>query len=71
MEVNQDTPASVVAMSMVSNPGMLSIFLSQVVRDDEKGLVYLDTVTISIGRMVIGSTEPKEGPTIEDMTDQQ
>ena len=38
-------------------------------RDDEKGLVYLDTVMMSIGWMVIGSTEPKEGLTIEDVMD--
>ena len=71
MEVDQDTPASVVTMGMVLSPGMSSICSSRVVRDDEKGLVYLDTVTMSIGRMVIGSEESKEGPTIEDMTDQQ
>ena len=71
VEVDQDTPASVVTMGMVSNPGMSSICSSWVVRDDEKGLVYLDTVTTSIGRMVIGTTELKEGPTIEDVMDQQ
>ena len=34
------------------------------------GLVYLDTVMASIGRMVLGSSEPTEGPAIEDITDQ-
>ena len=56
MEVDRDTPASAVTLGMVSNPGMSSICSSQVVRDDEKGLVYLYTVTTSIGWMVIGST---------------
>ena len=69
VEVDQDTPASVVTLGAVSDPGMSSVCSSQVVRDDEKGLVYLDTVMMSIGRMGIGSTEPKEGLTIEDVTD--
>ena len=49
---------------------MSSVSSSQVVKDDKMGLVYLDTITMSIGRMVIGSTETREGPTIEDVTDQ-
>ena len=63
-------PVSMMAMGMVSNPGMSSISSSWVVKDDETGLVYLDTIAASIGRMVIGSTETREGPTIEDMTGQ-
>ena len=63
-------PVSAMAVGMVLNPGMSSISSSQVVKDDEMGLVYLDTVTTSIGRMVIGSKETREGPTIEDVIDQ-
>ena len=58
------------SIGMVSNPGMLRVCSSQVVKDYEMGLVYLHTVTMSIGRMVIGSMESNEGPTIEDVTDQ-
>ena len=70
VEVDQNIPVSMMAMGMVSNPGMSSISSSRVVKDDEMGLVYLDTVTMSIGRMVIGSMETRESPTIEDVTDQ-
>ena len=70
MEVDQDTPEGMMSMGMVLNPGMLSICSSQVVKNDEAGLVYLDTVMMSIGRMVIGSMESNEGPTIEDVKDQ-
>ena len=70
VEVDQDMPVGTMSIGMVLNPSMLSICSSQVVKDDETGLVYLDTVTTSIGRMIIGSTESNEGPTIEDMTDQ-
>ena len=55
---------------MVSNPDLSSISSSWVVKDDTTGLVYLDTITTSIGRMVLGSMESSEGPTIEDTTDQ-
>ena len=70
VEVDQNTPVSAMAVGMGSNPGMSSISSSRVVKDDEMGLVYLHTITTSIGRMVIGSTETREGPTIEDVTDQ-
>ena len=63
-------PVSAMAMGMVSNPGMSSISSSRVVKDDKMDLVYLDTITTSIERIVIGSMETREGPTIEDMTDQ-
>ena len=58
------------SIGMVSNPCLSSISSSWVVKDDTMGLVYLDTVTTSIGRMVLGSSEPSEGPVIEDITDQ-
>ena len=70
MEVDQNTPVSVMVMGMVLNPGMSSVSSSRVVKDYEMGLVYLDTMMTSIERMVIGSKESREGPTIEDMTDQ-
>ena len=70
VEVDQNLPVSMMAVGMVSNPGMSSISLSQVVKDDETGLVYLDMIAVSIGRMVIGSMETRECQTIEDVTDQ-
>ena len=47
-----------------------SMSASRVVWDDSTGSIYLDTITTSIGRMVLGSMESSEGPTIEDITDQ-
>ena len=40
-------PVSAMAMGMVMNPAC-ERFLSRVVKDDEMGLVYLDTITTSI-----------------------
>ena len=48
-----------------------SINAGRVVQDDSTGAVYLDIIAVSTERMVIGSTESKEGPTIEDVMDQQ
>ena len=70
VEVDQGMPVGPISIGMVSNPSLSSISSSQVVKDDTTGLVYLDTVTTSIGRMVLGSMESSEGPTIEDITDQ-
>ena len=46
-----------------------SLNAGRIVQDDSTGAVYLDVIATSMGQMVIGSTEPKEGPTIEDITD--
>ena len=70
VEVDRDMPVGMMSIGMVSNPSLLSISSSRVVKDDTTGLVYLDTIMTSIGRMVLGSMESSEGPTIEDMTDQ-
>ena len=70
VEVDQEMPVGTMSIGMVSNPSLLSISSSWVVKDDTTGLVYLDTVMTSIGRMVLGSMESSEGPTIEDITDQ-
>ena len=70
VEVDQGMPVGPMSIGMVSNPGLSSISSSRVVKDDTTGLVYLDTIMTSIGRMVLGSTEPNEGPTVEDIMDQ-
>ena len=70
MEVDWETPVGTMSIGMVSIPGLSSISLSWVVKDNTMGLVYLDTMTTTRGRMVLGSSEPSEGPVIEDITDQ-
>ena len=70
MEVDQEMPVGTMSIGMVLNPSLLSVSSSQVVKYDTMGLVYLDTMMTSIGRMVLGSMESSEGPTIEDITDQ-
>ena len=70
VEVDREMPVGTMSIGMVLSPGLLSISSSWVVKDDTMGLAYLDTIMTSIERMVLGSSEPSEGPTIEDITDQ-
>ena len=70
VEGDRETPVGTMSIGMVLSPGLLSISSSRVVKEDTMGLVYLDTVMTAIGRMVLGSLEPTEGPAIEDITDQ-
>ena len=41
-------------------------------KDDKTGLVYMDTVTTSVGRVVLGtdSISSSDRPVIEDITEQ-
>ena len=70
VEVDQEMPVGTMSIGMVLSPGLSSISSSQVLKDDTMGLVYLDTMMTSIGRMVLGRSEPSEGPAIKDITDQ-
>ena len=63
------TPTEVSAVERMT-PRISSIGASRIVWDNSTGCVYLDTIAASIGRMVLGGSEPSEGPTIEDITDQ-
>ena len=70
VEVDREMPVGTMSIGMVSSPGLSSISSSQAVKDNTTGLVYLDTMMTSMGRIVLGDLEPSEGPTIEDITDQ-
>ena len=70
VEVDWEMPVGTMSIGMVSSPSLSIISSSRVVKDDTTGLVYLDTIMTSIGRMVLGGLEPSEGPAIEDITDQ-
>ena len=55
------------SIGLVTTPGISSVSSSRMVKDDTTGLVYMDTVTTSIGRVVLGRSGPNEGPVIEDI----
>ena len=63
-------PVGSMSIGLVSTPGISSVSSSRVVKDDMMGLVYMDTVTTSVGRVILGRSGSNEGPIIEDITDQ-
>ena len=76
VEVGQDMPIGPMSIGLVTTPGILSVSSSHIVKDDITGLVYVDTVMTSIGRVVLGRSGPDQGlspagPTIEDVTGQE
>ena len=64
----------VMTIGMIAAPGISSVSSSRVIQDDTTGLVYLDTVTTSIGWVVLSGPHPdasSAGPIIEDVTGQE
>ena len=68
-QLGRRTPTEVSAVERMT-PRISSISASRIVQDNSTGCVYLNTIAASIGRMVLGGSEPSEGPKIEDITDQ-
>ena len=63
-------PTEMMAIGAMA-PSVFHMHASQVVRDDSTGSVYLDTITASIERMVIGGPDiddPATSPTTEVVT---
>ena len=63
------TPTDISAVGRMTSR-ISSISASRIVQDDSTGAMYLDTIATSMGRIILGSMESNEGPTIEDVTDQ-
>ena len=70
VEVGWEMPMGSMSIGLVSTPSISSVSSSHVVQDDMMGLVYMDTVTTSIGRVILGRSGSNEDPVIEDITDQ-
>ena len=58
------------SIGLVLTPSISSVSSSRVVKDDMTGIVYMDTVRTSIGRVILSESDSNEGPVIEDITDQ-
>ena len=61
-------------IGLLATPGISSMSMSRIVKDEIMGITYMDTVTTSIGRVTIsgpGLEASPTGPTIEDITDCQ
>ena len=70
VEIVQETPMGTLSIGLVMMARMSSMSSSHIVTDDATGLMYLDTVTISIGRIILCELDPDTsmGPIIEDIT---
>ena len=74
MELDQEVPMGTLSMGLVMALGISSVSSSCVVKDDATGLTYVDTVTTSIGRIILSGPDPNAsstGPTIEDIMDRE
>ena len=74
VEVDQEAPMGTLSIGLVMTLGISSISSSRVVKDDATGLTYVDTVTTSVGRIILSGLDPNAsstGPTIEDITSQE
>ena len=69
-EVDWEMSVGTMSIGMVLSPGLSSISSSWVVKDDTTGLVFLDTMMTSIGRIILCGLEPSEGPVIDNITNQ-
>ena len=72
MEISSNMPVGPMSIGLVATPGISSVSLERVMKDDTMGLVYMDTVTTSVGRVILGedSVDSPGRPVIEDITDQ-
>ena len=70
MEIEQEPPVGTLSIGLVTMPGLSSMSSSHIITDATTGLTYLDTVTTSIGRIILCKLDAgtSMGPIIEDVT---
>ena len=74
MEVDQEVLMGTLSIGLVMTLGISSMSSSHVVKDHATGLTYIDTVTTSVGRIILSGLDlnaSSTGPTIEDITGQE
>ena len=72
VEIDSDMPVGPMSIGLVATPGISSVSLTRVMKDNTMGLVYMDTVTTSVGRVILGGdlVDSHGRPVIEDITNQ-
>ena len=74
VEVDLEAPMGIMPIGLVVTPGISSVSTSCIVRDEVTGVTYVDTITTSIGRVVLSGLDleaSSTGPMIEDVTNQE
>ena len=71
LEMASETPHGTMSIGVVVTPGISTMSMSHILRDEVTGVTYMDTVTTAIGRVALrspGSEASSHGPTIKDVT---
>ena len=73
VEVGEETPIGPMSIGLVATPSISSVSSTWVMKDDMTGLVYMDTVTTSVGRVVLGMdpATPSDRPVIKEIMEQE
>ena len=74
VKIDQEVPMGTLSIGLVTTLGISSVSSSHVVKDNATGLTYVDTVTTSVGRIILSGLDPNDsstGPSIEDITNQE
>ena len=71
VEVALEAPLGTMPIGLVVTPGISTMSMSHIMRDKATGIMYMDTVTTSIGRVALSGPDSEAsspGPTIKDIT---
>ena len=71
MEVALEVPLGTMPIGLVATPGISTMSMSHIIRDEATGVTYMDTVTTSVGRVALSGPDLEAsslGPMIEDVT---
>ena len=71
VEVALEVPLGTMPIGVVVTPGISTMSMSCIIRDEATGVTYMDTVTTSVGRVALSSPDSEASslcPTIEDVT---
>ena len=72
LEGAHEVSPNLLVVGVMSDPGVVTLSMSCIVKDEVTGVTYMDTVTTSVGRVALSGPEtetPDQGPKIEDITD--
>ena len=67
-----EAPHGTMSIGVVVTPRISTMSMSHIIRDEVTGVMYMDMVTTSTGRVALSSLDSEDspqGPTIEDITD--
>ena len=59
-------------MAVLAGPTVATMSTSYIIKDEVRGVTYMDTMTTLVGRVMLSGPEQEaltQGPTIQDVTD--